>query len=90
MRDRTIEARGLEELSLGDFVLSGGEIAAMTVIDACVRLLPGVVGDAASLEEESFAAGLLPLGGRLPPGRKAPPPWEPGAFPPGPAAAAPY
>ena len=56
---RVIEARGLEELSLGDFVLSGGEIAAMTVIDACVRLLPGVVGDAASLEEESFAAGLL-------------------------------
>jgi tRNA (guanine37-N1)-methyltransferase len=46
-------------VSLGDFVLSGGEIAAMTVLDACVRLLPGVVGDAASLDEESFAAGLL-------------------------------
>jgi len=56
---RVIEARGLEELSLGDFVLSGGELAAMTVLDACVRLLPGVVGDAASLDEESFAAGLL-------------------------------
>ena len=56
---RVIEARGLEEVSLGDFVLSGGEIAAMTVLDACVRLLPGVVGDAASLDEESFAAGLL-------------------------------
>lgn len=56
---RVIEARGLEEVSLGDFVLSGGEIAAMAVIDAAVRLLPGVVGDAASLDEESFAQGLL-------------------------------
>ena len=56
---RVIEARGLEEASLGDFVLSGGEIAAMAVIDACVRLLPGVVGTAASLDEESFAQGLL-------------------------------
>lgn len=56
---RVIEARGFLELSLGDFVLSGGELAAMTVIDACVRLLPGVVGDAASLAEESFADGLL-------------------------------
>jgi tRNA (guanine37-N1)-methyltransferase len=56
---RVIEARGLEELSLGDFVLSGGEIAALAVIDAAVRLLPGVVGDAASLDEESFAQGLL-------------------------------
>jgi tRNA (guanine37-N1)-methyltransferase len=56
---RVIEARGFVELSIGDFVLSGGELAAMTLIDACVRLLPGVVGDAASLAEESFAAGLL-------------------------------
>jgi tRNA (guanine37-N1)-methyltransferase len=56
---RVIEARGFLEISLGDFVLSGGELAAMTLIDACVRLLPGVVGDAASLAEESFAAGLL-------------------------------
>lgn len=56
---RVIEARGFLELSLGDFVLSGGELAAMTLIDACVRLLPGVVGDAASLAEESFADGLL-------------------------------
>ncbi len=56
---RVIEARGLEEASLGDFVLSGGEIAAMAVIDACVRLLPGVVGTAASLDEESFGQGLL-------------------------------
>jgi tRNA (guanine37-N1)-methyltransferase len=56
---RVIEARGFREVSLGDFVLSGGELAAMTLIDACVRLLPGVVGDAASLAEESFTGGLL-------------------------------
>jgi tRNA (guanine37-N1)-methyltransferase len=57
---RVIEARGFLELSLGDFVLSGGELAAMALVDACVRLLPGVVGDAASLGEESFAEpGLL-------------------------------
>ena len=56
---RVIEARGIEELSLGDFVLSGGEPPALALIDACVRLLPGVVGDEAPLEEESFAAGLL-------------------------------
>ena len=56
---RVIEARGFREVSIGDFVLSGGEIAAMAVIDACVRLLPGIVGDRASLEEESFACGLL-------------------------------
>lgn len=56
---RVIEARGMEEVSLGDFVLSGGEIAALTVLDACVRLVPGVIGAEASLEEESFARGLL-------------------------------
>ena len=56
---RVLEARGIEELSVGDVVLSGGELAAMLVIDACVRLLPGVVGAAASLDEESFADGLL-------------------------------
>jgi len=56
---RVIEARDLEEVSLGDFVLSGGEIAAMALIDACVRLLPGVIGDEAGLEDESFEAGLL-------------------------------
>jgi len=56
---RVIEARRIEELSLGDFVLSGGEPAAIALIDACVRLLPGVVGDAAALEEESFQRGLL-------------------------------
>jgi tRNA (guanine37-N1)-methyltransferase len=56
---RVIDARGLEEISVGDYVLSGGEIAAMALIDACVRLLPGVMGDAASGTEESFALGLL-------------------------------
>ena len=54
-----IEARQLEEVSLGDFVLSGGEIAALALIDACVRLLPGVMGKEASGTEESFADGLL-------------------------------
>jgi tRNA (guanine37-N1)-methyltransferase len=57
--ERVIEARGLEEVSVGDYVLSGGEIAAMVLIDACVRLLPGVMGAEASAGEESFAAGLL-------------------------------
>lgn len=56
---RVIDARGFEELSIGDFVLSGGEPAAIALIDACVRLLPGVVGAEASLEEESFQGGLL-------------------------------
>jgi tRNA (guanine37-N1)-methyltransferase len=57
--ERLIVARGLEEVSLGDFVLSGGEIAALAVLDACVRLLPGVMGKEASAAEESFANGLL-------------------------------
>ena len=57
--ERVISARAAEELSLGDFVLSGGEPAAIALIDACVRLLPGVIGDRAALEEESFARGLL-------------------------------
>jgi tRNA (guanine37-N1)-methyltransferase len=57
--ERVIEARSIEEISLGDFVLSGGEPAAIALIDACVRLLPGVVGCAETLKEESFAAGLL-------------------------------
>ncbi len=56
---RLIDARQLEEISIGDYVLSGGEIAAMVLIDACVRLLPGVLGADASLEEESFESGLL-------------------------------
>ena len=56
---RVLEARQVEEISLGDFVLSGGEPAAICLLDACVRLLPGVLGAAASLEEESFERGLL-------------------------------
>jgi tRNA (guanine37-N1)-methyltransferase len=56
---RAIEARDLDEVSLGDFVLSGGEPAALALIDATVRLLPGVLGAAASLGEESFERGLL-------------------------------
>jgi len=57
--ERVIAGRNLEEISLGDYVLSGGEIAAMALIDAAVRLIPGVVGAQASIVEESFAAGLL-------------------------------
>jgi len=56
---RAIEARQLEEISIGDFVLAGGEIAAMALIEACVRLIPGVLGDETSPAEESFSAGLL-------------------------------
>jgi tRNA (guanine37-N1)-methyltransferase len=57
--ERLIAARGLEEVSLGDFVLSGGEVAALAVLDACVRLIPGVMGKEASGVEESFSDGLL-------------------------------
>ena len=57
--ERLIAARKLEEISLGDFVLSGGEPAAIALLDACVRLLPGVMGKEASAAEESFADGLL-------------------------------
>ena len=57
--ERVIEAHALEEISVGDFVLSGGEIAAMAVMDCCVRLLPGVMGEPASANEESFEDGLL-------------------------------
>ena len=56
---RVIEGRALREVSIGDYVLSGGELAAMVVVEAVVRLLPGVVGEPASLVEESFEAGLL-------------------------------
>jgi tRNA (guanine37-N1)-methyltransferase len=56
---RVIDARGLEEVSVGDVVLAGGEVAAQLLIDACVRLIPGVLGSAASIGEESFEAGLL-------------------------------
>jgi tRNA (guanine37-N1)-methyltransferase len=57
--ERVIDHYGVEEVSLGDFVLTGGEIAAQAMIDAAVRLLPGVLGNAASTQEESFASGLL-------------------------------
>jgi tRNA (guanine37-N1)-methyltransferase len=57
--DRLIEARGVTEVSIGDYVLSGGELAAMVLIDACVRLIPGVLGAEESLADESFENGLL-------------------------------
>ena len=57
--ERVIQARRLREISIGDYVLAGGELPAMVLIDAVVRLLPGVLGQAQSLAEESFAAGLL-------------------------------
>ena len=56
---RVIDQRGLEEISLGDFVLSGGELAALALLDAVIRLLPGVMGAADGLDEESFEEGLL-------------------------------
>jgi tRNA (guanine37-N1)-methyltransferase len=57
--ERIFEARAIEPISIGDYVLSGGEVGAMVILDACVRLLPGVMGAASSGEEESFEAGLL-------------------------------
>jgi tRNA (guanine37-N1)-methyltransferase len=57
--ERVIAARGLEEISIGDYVLAGGEIAAMVLIDACVRLIPGVMGREESGADESFSHGLL-------------------------------
>jgi tRNA (guanine37-N1)-methyltransferase len=57
--ERLIEGRGFEEVSIGDYVLSGGEIAAFALLDACIRLLPGVMGKEASGLEESFSQGLL-------------------------------
>lgn len=57
--ERVIEGRELEEISLGDFVLAGGEVAAQALLEACIRLLPGVAGNAESLTEESFETGLL-------------------------------
>jgi tRNA (guanine37-N1)-methyltransferase len=74
--ERVIAGRGLSELSIGDFVLSGGEIAAMALIDACVRLIPGVMGKEASAAEESFSAGLLEY-----PQFTRPPLWEGKAIP---------
>jgi tRNA (guanine37-N1)-methyltransferase len=57
--ERVVEARGLIEISVGDYVLSGGEIAALAVLDACVRLIPGVMGKEESAAEESFETDLL-------------------------------
>ena len=57
--ERIVEARGLIEVSIGDYVLSGGEIAALAILDACVRLIPGVMGKESSGEEESFEQGRL-------------------------------
>ena len=57
--ERIFDARPVEPVSIGDYVLSGGELGAMVILDACVRLLPGVMGAASSGEEESFEAGLL-------------------------------
>ena len=56
---RVIDARGLEEVSVGDYILSGGEVATQVLLDAIVRLLPGVMGNTASGEEESFEGGML-------------------------------
>lgn len=56
---RAIDARAVDEISIGDFVLAGGEVAAMALIEASVRLIPGVLGDAASPQDESFSSGLL-------------------------------
>lgn len=56
---RVLDEWNAEDISLGDFVLTGGELAAMTILDATLRLIPGVIGDEASLEEESFSTGLL-------------------------------
>lgn len=68
---RVIEAREVEEVSIGDFVLSGGEPAAQVLLDACVRLLPGVIGKTQSLDEESFEGDLLEY-----PHFTRPDPWE--------------
>ncbi|NOZ42518.1 MAG: tRNA (guanosine(37)-N1)-methyltransferase TrmD [Alphaproteobacteria bacterium] len=57
--ERLLEARNITEVSLGDFILSGGEVAAMALMDAVVRTIPGVIGDADTLTEESFETGLL-------------------------------
>ena len=73
---RVLETRNVEEVSLGDFILSGGEIAALALLDAVVRLLPGVTGNRQSLEEESFADGLLEY-----PHYTRPPVWEGRAVP---------
>ncbi len=68
---RVLDAEGLEEVSLGDFVLAGGEVAAMALLEACTRLIPGVMGNEATKGEESFTAGLLEY-----PHYTRPPVWE--------------
>lgn len=68
---RVIDGRQLEEVSIGDYILSGGEIAAMVLLDACVRLLPGIMGAVASGDDESFENGLLEY-----PHYTRPPVWE--------------
>jgi tRNA (guanine37-N1)-methyltransferase len=75
--ERVIAGRGLKEVSIGDYILSGGEIAAMALIEACVRLIPGVMGKAASAAEESFAIGLVEY-----PQFTRPQVWEDRAIPP--------
>jgi tRNA (guanine37-N1)-methyltransferase len=74
--ERIIAARGLIEVSIGDYVLSGGEIAALAILDACVRLIPGVMGKESSGEEESFEQGRLEY-----PHCTRPRDWEGGAIP---------
>jgi tRNA (guanine37-N1)-methyltransferase len=74
---RVLDAYAIEEVSLGDFVLTGGEIAAQAMLDATVRLLPGILGNAASTEDESFSAGLLEY-----PQFTRPPVWQGREIPP--------
>jgi len=74
--ERVLEARGVEEISVGDYILTGGEPAAMVLLDAVVRLRPGVLGNAASTQEESFSRGLLEH-----PHYTRPPVWEGRAIP---------
>ncbi len=69
--ERLFEGRPIEEISIGDYILSGGEVAAMVLLDACVRLLPGVMGAASSGDDESFETGLLEY-----PHYTRPPVWE--------------
>ena len=73
---RLLDARPVEEVSVGDYILSGGEVAAITLLDACIRLLPGVMGAALSGEDESFETGLLEY-----PQYTRPPEWEGRAIP---------
>ncbi|WP_380873829.1 tRNA (guanine-N(1)-)-methyltransferase [Sphingomonas sp. DBB INV C78] len=69
--ERLFEARPIEPVSIGDYILSGGEMAALVTLDACIRLLPGVMGAASSGDEESFESGLLEY-----PHYTRPPEWE--------------